>query len=327
MTPKPASPQAITTMASAYQRSTVLFVANDAGLFDVLVSPRSVEDVAGRLGWSVRGTRIFLDALVGLGFLRRDGYRYLNAPIAERHLTKDSPESLVCFLRHTRQCKERWDSLEESLRLGRGLRVGHHVPGTQEFYDYVGAMLEVGNIAAAEVLREVDLSPFRRMLDLACGAGQYSRAFLRACPSLHVTLFDLKEIVDIAARHVTELDRCHFIAGDCRVDDLGRGYDLVWISNLMHGLSPEEGEALVGRCFRALDPGGTLMVKDFIVNEEEQGPAFSLLFSLHMYLHTHGGRVYTSGEMRDWARKAGFANPTIADLGPSARLLTVTKPR
>ncbi len=329
MADRPITSEQITRTASLFERSQVLLLANDAGIFDLLRKPVSVEAIATDKGWDTRGTGLFLDTLVALGYVDRKADRYENTAITTRHLCCDSPEPLTAFLRHTGHCKRRWDRLEESLQSGHGIRVGHHIAGTAEFIDYVDAMEELGNLTVGEVLEAVDFSGYRSMLDLGCGAGQCTRAFLGANPVLAATLFDLQSVLDVTEARIasTQLaDRCTFLSGDCVSDAMGDGYDLIWVSNLFHGLSAVESAQVFRKCFDALEPGGTLMVKDFIVDEDRQGPAFSLLFGLHMFLHTGGGNTYSVDEFEAWAGDAGFGKPALKTLGRSARLFTVMKP-
>ena len=221
------------------------------------------------------------------------------------------------------------DHLEESLRLGHGLKVGHHILDTQEFRDYVDAMEELGNLTMGDVLTAVDFSPYRNMLDLGCGAGQCSRAILEAHLQVQSTLFDLPEVLTISKERIAASsvqERITYRSGDCEQDDLGEGYDLIWVSNLFHGLSAEASAALFQKCYAALIPGGTLMVKDFIVDNDGAGPPFSLIFGLHMYLHTYGGNTWKLEDYTRWAKDAGFASPHIQEPGRSSRILIMKKP-
>ena len=92
----------------------MLLLANDAGVFDLLRKPVSTETVATEKGWDTRGTGLFLDTLVALGYADRKAGHYKNTTIATRHLCCDSPEPLTAFLRHTGHCKRRWDRLERT---------------------------------------------------------------------------------------------------------------------------------------------------------------------------------------------------------------------
>ena len=57
-----------------------------------------------------------------------------------------------------------------------------------------------------------------------------------------------------------------------RTDELGRGYDLALLSAICHMFGPEENRELFGRCYRALAPGGRLLMRDFILDPDGTSP-------------------------------------------------------
>jgi SAM-dependent methyltransferase len=87
---------------------------------------------------------------------------------------------------------------------------------------------------------------------------------------------------------------------------LETGYDLVFMSNIIHSFSAEENAALVKRVYDALIPGGVILIKDFIMENDRSGPAFGLIFALHMLVHTPAGGTYTYDEIKGWTDAAGF---------------------
>ena len=112
---------------------------------------------------------------------------------------------------------------------------------------------------APQVVRAVDPSSVRRMLDVGGGSGAYSIAFAKANPKLRARIVDLAAVAPIAQGHIDEAgvaDRVSIRTGDLRSDALGEGYDLVFVSAICHMLSPEENRDLLRRCRAALEPGG-----------------------------------------------------------------------
>ena len=68
---------------------------------------------------------------------------------------------------------------------------------------------------------------------------------------------------------------------------------------------PESCEKLISKAATALDPGGKLLIHDFILNEDKISPSFAALFSLNMLVGTQMGRTYASSEIIDWLKAAG----------------------
>ena len=89
--------------------------------------------------------------------------------------------------------------------------------------------------------------------------------------------------------------------------------------------TPGDNQALVQKCFNALTAGGTLIINDFLVDNDRSGPPFSLLFALHMLVHTTAGDTYTLDEVAAWTRSAGFSEGRVAQLTPRSRGWIVRK--
>jgi hypothetical protein len=64
----------------------VLLTANNFGVFDYLKSPKAAAEIAKILKTDGRATEILLDALTGLGLLKKSGNKnkYKNTPTANR---------------------------------------------------------------------------------------------------------------------------------------------------------------------------------------------------------------------------------------------------
>src|SRR6476620_11319976 len=86
------TPDSILQLGLGSLGSKTLLSAVDLGLFTQLArGPLAEGDIAARLGLHPRSSRDFLDALVALGPLRRDGQRYANSPEADLFLDRAKP--------------------------------------------------------------------------------------------------------------------------------------------------------------------------------------------------------------------------------------------
>ena len=98
----------------------------------------------------------------------------------------------------------------------------------------------------------------------------------------------------------------HFIEGDFFKDDLGKNYDVIFISNVVHVFGSEELRTLFSKCLNALKASGRLLIKDYFVNKEHTGPEFSTLFSIHMLLSTENGMCYSEEDMISLLEESKF---------------------
>lgn len=317
------------TLTDGYRGAQIVFEAVRVNLFEKLESPTHAEDVATATGWTARGARMLLDALVALDLIEKRDGTYRNLPAASDCLVPGAPHDQRHIILHRANCKLSWDLLGECLRTGAPARPRQGARNPEELRAFILGMADIAKISAQMVVEAVDLSHFRNLLDVAGGPATYTTTFLAAHPALRGTVFDLTEVIPISREAVAKspvADRVSFIEGDLTRDPFGEGYDLVFASNIIHSLSAEQCRALMKKCFEALAPGGLLIVKDFLVDAERSGPPFSLLFALHMYVSTEAGDTYTFDEVAEWTDAAGFNPGRSVDLTPQTRLWLAEKP-
>jgi len=110
------------------------------------------------------------------------------------------------------------------------------------------------------------------VLDVGCGAGNYTVKLLQHLPTLNCTLLDLsRPMLDRAQQRAAAATSgtVQTIQGDVREVDLGDGqFDLILASTVLHHLRADaEWELVYGKLYRALRPGGMLYIYDMITHE------------------------------------------------------------
>src|SRR5919106_1937762 len=110
-----------------------------------------------------------------------------------------------------------------------------------------------------------------------------------------------------AVRNAQMRTRAQVIALDIVRDPLPRGFDLVLISNVLHGQGVRENRALLRSAYRGLNQGGRMILRDVLMGRARRGPEWGALFSVALFLHTPNGRCYALDEVRGWLRQAGFS--------------------
>ena len=91
-----------------------------------------------------------------------------------------------------------------------------------------------------------------------------------------------------------------------RTDDLGTGFDIVFISAICHMNSPEENKELLRKSFNAMISGGRIVIQDFILEPDKTSPKTAVLFALNMLVGTRNGNTYSESEYYDWLSTVGF---------------------
>jgi SAM-dependent methyltransferase len=156
----------------------------------------------------------------------------------------------------------------------------------------------------------LDWQSVGEMLDVGAGPATYPIGLCRRFPGLRATIFDLPATLKITERRVRDADlgaRVRLIAGDYRADPIPGTYDLIFLSNIIHGENMAVNETLMRKLAGSLKPAGRLIIKDHILDESRAEPPVAAIFSMLMLLTTAGGRCYSLGEIRGWMERAGLS--------------------
>lgn len=303
-------------IAGRYVESRILQAAVALGVFDALRDEKGADaaTVAGAIGADARATGLLLEALAVMGLLDRDGRGYRLSELSATYLTSGSSRDFSGMVRFDALSWDAWGKLEDAVRTGRPARRPDMYQGDEtETRIFIEAMDSLVRARGdAEVTAGIlDLGDPRRLLDVGPGPATYPVALCRRYPNLRATLYDLPGTLRITERYVRAsdvADRVECVAGDYRTDAMPGGYDVVFLSNIIHGENEAVNEALMGKLSKSLISGGRLIIKDHILEggraENDAGAVFSLL----MLLTTDGGRCYSLGEVRGWLEREGLVD-------------------
>lgn len=308
---EPWTRDAILGLGRQFTQSRVLLTAAELDVFTPLAkAPLSLEEVAARVGGDLRGTRILLDALAGMGLLVKANGRYRCEGDVAAALSSDSPTSVRPMLMHSNALWGRWSRLTDIVRgekpSGNPLTAAYR---PEEREAFIAAMHVVSEGRAPDVVETVQAGDARSLIDVGGASGTYTEALLRACPEMRATLFDLPPVIEMARRRLEPtglLPRISLVAGDFLVDPMPGGHDLAFLSAIIHQNSPEENVTLYRNCFGALEPGGRIVIRDHILDETRTQPAAGALFAVNMLTATDGGDCYTFEEIRQGLEQVGF---------------------
>ena len=308
------TPEALLSAARAFQESRVLLTGAELDLFTLLEEGAlPAGTIAARLGADLRALTIVLDALSAMELLVKENGAYRTAKDAAC-LSAGAPDSIHPMLLHAAGLWDRWSGLTRQVG-GTPLSARPPADVTRAF---ICAMHVVSAPQAARLVAAVGPGDAGRLLDVGGGPGTWTSAFLRAAPSLRATLFDLPSVVEIARARLAEdglLDRVALVGGDFDTDELPSGHDLAWLSAIVHQNGPAENDALLGRVFRGLAPGGRLVIRDHVMEPDRTRPRAGALFAVNMLTGTKHGGTYTFDELRAGLERAGFVRARLVGAG------------
>lgn len=297
-----------------FMQSRIILTGAELDLFSLLSRSRlNARQVADELQTDLRATQILLDALTAIGLLRKANGVYESADEARSLLSSDSPESILPIVLHLSGSWKLWSRLTDIVQ-------GEVAIPTDDFRTeaqlraFIGGMHVVSRHQAPGVIQRIGADGASRVLDIGGASGTYTIAFLRANPGLRATLFDRPAVVEMARERLGAeglLDRVDLVGGDYNTDPLPAGHDLAFLSAIIHQNSPEQNLDLYTRCHAALNPGGRIIVRDYVLSPDRTSPPAGALFAINMLCATRGGNSYTMEEISLGLVEAGFSRPRL----------------
>ena len=326
----------IMSMTRGFQVAKMLMVAVDLGLFDFLVEPQSAAATAAWLKADARATGIFLNGLAGLGLVVKQGDKFKNSELASRYLVRGTENYRGAIVKHIEHTWERgWEDLQGTVLTGHPPEAetekwvdGRPERDEEEVRAFIWGMHAIARDLAPRVAARLDLKAVRHLLDLGGGPATYAIIFAQANPGLKATVFDLPMPIAIARENIANnglTDRINTLAGNFLKDDIGAGYDFIWISQILHSHDEAQCKLIIAKAVAALTPGGTLGIQEFYLNADGASPTGAAMFGVHMLAVTPRGRAYTHGEVAEWMAAAGLAVPEFIESGMDARMLVAKK--
>ncbi len=303
-------PEEIRALANSFQQSRILLSAIELGLFTTLDKQMlPSKEVAKKINADERATDRLMNALVALGFLRKVHGKFFNSENASQYLVKNKPE-FMGGLFHSLGLWNTWSSLTESVKAGTSAAERKPSPGGVDWLEsFIGAMHYRGVKEAKITALMLDLSASKKMLDVGGGSGAFAMEFIKKNSSMSAVVFDLPNVIPITSRYVEQEkmdDKISYLSGDYLVDDFGGGYDLIFLSAIVHINSFDENNLLIKKCYNSLNTDGQIVIKDWVMNEDRTEPAGGAFFALNMLVGTERGDTYTGTEMKNWFTNAGI---------------------
>jgi SAM-dependent methyltransferase len=304
----------LAALASGHAEARAIQTALKLEIFDMLErAPLDEAALATAISANRRATGLIANAMVALGLLDKRGGRYSLNDATRRYLLRSSGEYLGGLILFDEAIFETWTHLEQTVRTGapaRATDMFQSRPAETERFIRAMDSLTRARGDPAYVAGRLDLSKVSMVADIGGGPGTYTVALLRRWPHLRAAIYDLPATLEVARnilaeREPTALARIDLVRVDYLYDEIPGPCGALFMSNIIHSEDETDNAQLVRKCFRALEPGGMLIIKDHIMNADLTEPRAGAIFALYLLMATRG-RDYSFDEVSRWLRDAGF---------------------
>ncbi len=328
----------ILRVGTGYWASSCLLSAIELGVFTAL-GRRSVDhaSLVEVLGLHERGARDFLDALVALGFLTREGDRYANTRESRMFLDRTKPLYVGDSLAMAgSRLWGAWGRLTDALRTGKAQYAGAS-DGADLFGDiyadrasrerFLASMAGASLGTALALARRFPWNDHNVIADIGTALGVVPVEIVKAHPHLHAIGFDLPAVRESFESFVAEQDlteRVEFRGGDFFVDPLPEA-DAIIMGHVLHDWGLDQKRALIRKAFDALAPGRVLLIYEALIDDDRCQSEFALLMSLNMLVDTPGGFNFTASDCARWLEEAGFRSWRVEPLVAPDSLIVAVK--
>ena len=329
-------PFSIMRTGFGFWESKVLLTAVELELFTVLGErPMTAPEIESELSLHPRGTRDFLDALVSMGFLDREGDgpdgHYKNTETTLHYLDKNGNSYIggILEMLNARLFKY-WDSLGDALKTGKPQNEIKHSqkPLFEELYSdiprleqFMWAMAGLSRHNFIALAQKFDFSHYGTLCDVGGAAATLSIAVAEKHRNIACTSFDLPEVEPIAKRAIEKAglsDRISTASGDFFRDPLP-GADVITMGMILHDWNLEKKKQLIRSAYEALPERGAFIAVEHLIDDARRENTFGLLMSLNMLIEFGDAFDYTGADFSEWCAEAGFKKFEVLHLiGPSS---------
>jgi hypothetical protein len=311
-------------LAFAFHNSAVLLAAIELGVFTAISEgAETTAAIAARAEIDPEAADRLLIVCKALGLVGEKGGRYENSPDVERYLVKSRSTYFGDYLVY-----------QAGVAFGGGKSLVEHLTGSNQkakakvrntyavFMEspesarrFTTAGYNASLSLAHRLAKRFDFSRFKLWLDWAGGSGCYSIAACERHPGLRAIIMDHPHVIPVTkefvAKHGLE-DRIDIRPGDFFKTDYPKGCDLISFITPLQGYMPEQVTEVLKKTHDALEPGGTCLVVDYMLNDEKTGPLDPALNNLAGVRHgVFIGRVNSGAEFREYFARAGFEDVDV----------------
>lgn len=335
------SPAHILEIGLGFFASKTLLSAVELGVFTHLAqSPKTAADLGNEIELHPRSRRDFLDALVSLRLLDREGDGataiYRNTAESALFLDRRSPAYTGGMLEMANsRLYGFWGNLSEALRTGEPQNEARHsgesvfdaiYANPERLEQFLGAMAGISMGNFLKLAGEFEMTGYQTLCDVGGAGGQLACVLAETNPHLQAKTLDLPPVQPLAEEQIASRglsDRVTAVAGDFLKEELPES-DVITMGMILHDWDTPTKKMLIEKVYRALPEGGVFIAIESLLDDARRTQTSGLLMSLNMLIETTAGGEYTGAEFTEWCQAAGFKTTQFLPLaGPSTAAIAI----
>lgn len=295
-------------MAESFKVSRIFLTAVELHIFETLGDQElTAKNLATHAGTNEGATENLLNALTGLGLLEKYHERYSNAPVIMEMLSKKSYKSTLAWFRHQNNSWQGWSTLTEVVKVGCPI----NKPWSREMSEDLAMAMRLGAKDIADQLDlMIDVSKIRHICDMGCGPGAITMELLQMHPHANAVMIDHdKNALDIATQDAAArslLDRVEFVNQNILTNRIKKKFDMVILSLVLCLFARQEIIHLLNKVKAILQPDGTLILGEILLNESMTSPTSAALFSVQLLVNGSIRGAFSLADIIELLSLCGF---------------------
>ena len=318
-------------IAFAFKQSGTLVGAIELNIFTAVSEcdgPADPGTIAKKINLPVDAVERLMIGCAALGVLEKDGEKYTNAPDVEKFLVKTSRTYFGDFLVFESLFEyDLWKGIATNMKRKsiatdqkqslKNYDITAGDPGAARAFTEAGYNSAISS--AHKLAKEFDFSRFSLWIDLGGGSGAFPIAAATRHPNFHAIVMDFPNVVAVADEFITNAglsDRIQTQAGNFVTDEFPKGADLISYITPLQSYEKDEVVFLLKKAFDAVQPGGSIIVIDYMMNNTKTGPLDPVFHNLSGVVQDFPGRVNSESEFCEYLANAGFIDMEVNEFVP-----------
>ncbi len=332
------SPESIFELReSAFANDLFITAVSHFDFFNFLNKhPSNIDGICRSLKIKKRPADVMLTLFKTYGFVKEKDGKYCISDISLCYLTEGSKFDLSSYVSSLKDIPI-YEEIKKVLFTGKPAnwaagKKGKEWKTSMESDDFSQSFTEGmnsrGKYLADGLLDTVDLKAYKKILDIGGGSGIYSVTLLSNNLGLSAAIFEKPPVDKIALYTVNKSglsNRIKVVPGDMFKDRFPGGYDVHFISHVLHDWDFKEVRFILKNSFENLERGGMIIIHDAHINDTKTGPVSVAEYSVLLMLLSEG-KCYSTSEMKEVLVEIGFEDIQYRPTVLNRSVITGVKP-